>query len=75
MEYFGNRFSRRLIDFRIPRFHDETRKIVMTFVVNTTEEEDESKLIKGTECLAHSHNKVGVKTVECKVFTDYNYFS
>ena len=47
----------------------------MTFVVNTTEEEDESKLIKGMECLAHSHNKVGVKAVECKVFTDYNYFS
>jgi hypothetical protein len=88
MEFFGNRFYRRLLEVH-PTCQSMFAKTTMkqgslllrmiSFVINTMEEEDESKFIKSMESLAHSHNKIGVKAVECKfpkfiVFFQNNYF-
>lgn len=76
MEFFGNRFYKRLLEIHPtcqPLFGKSTLKQgsllfrMMTLVVSDLEAPDEEKFKKTFEAIAHSHNRIGVRSAECKL--------
>ncbi len=75
MDFFGNRFYKRFLEIHPtcqPLFGKSTLKQgtllfrMMTLVVSDLEQPDEEKFKKTFEAIAHSHNRIGVRSAECK---------
>lgn len=81
MEFFGNRFYKRLIEIHPtcqPLFAKSTMKQgtlllrMMSLVVADLQNPDPEKFKKTFEAIANSHNRIGVRAAECKYLLSYS---